>query len=293
MIHYPLYFQGMKNLLMGLFAFTAVCFMPLAAQTKLPSTKGKLFIIGGGNRSLELMKTLVATAAFAPKDYAVVLPMSSEEPDTSFYYFKKDFESASSIDLVNFNFTKQDTNNKKWLDSLEHAKLIFITGGDQGRFMDVVLNTPVYAAIHKAFANGATIAGTSAGAAVMSQHMITGKELTDTGINRTFNKIHQNNIEIKEGLGLITTAVIDQHFIVRSRYNRLLSAIAKYPALACIGIDEATAIIVQGNKISVAGQSQVVLLQKPVGLQITSGGLIKIMDIQFSIFTAGDVFFIK
>ena len=159
--------------------------------------------------------------------------------------------------------------------------------------MDVVRNTPVYAAIHKAFAKGATIAGTSAGAAVMSQHMITGKELTDTGINRTFNKIHQNNIEIKEGLGLITTAIIDQHFIVRSRYNRLLSAIAKYPTLACIGIDESTAIIVQGNKITVAGQSQVVLLQKPVGLQITAGGLIKIKDIQFSIFTAGDVFFIK
>jgi len=267
--------------------------MPATAQTKLSSIKGKLFIIGGGNRSLALMKTLVATAAFGPKDFAVVLPMSSEEPDTSFYYFKEDFEPASSIALVNFNFTKDNTNNKKWLDSLEHAKLIFITGGDQERFMDVVLNTPVYAAIHKAFANGATIAGTSAGAAVMSQHMITGKELTDTGISRTFNKIHQNNIEIKEGLGLITTAVIDQHFIVRSRYNRLLSAIAKYPTLACIGVDEATAIIVQGNKITVAGQSQVVLLQNPVGLQITSGGLIKMKDIQLSIFTAGDVFFIK
>ena len=283
----------MKNFLLLLLVCNTVCFLPATAQTKLPSIKGKLFIIGGGNRSLELMKTLVATAAFAPKDYAVVLPMSSEEPDTSFNYFKEDFQPASSVAVVNFNFTKDNTNNKNWLDSLEHAKLIFITGGDQERFMDVVLNTPVYAAIHKAFAKGATIAGTSAGAAVMNQHMITGKELTDAVVSRTFNKIHQDNIEIKEGLSLITNAVIDQHFIVRSRYNRLLSAIAKYPALACIGIDEATAIIVQGNKITVAGQSQVVLLQKPVGLQITSGGLIKMKDIQFSIFTAGDVFFIK
>ncbi len=237
------------------------------------------------------MKTLVATAAFAPNDYAVVLPMSSEEPDTSFYYFKEDFEPASNIALVNFNFTKDNTNNRRWLDSLEHAKLIFIIGGNQERFMDVELNTPVYTAIHKAFTKGATIAGTSAGAAVMSQHMITGKELTDTGISRTFNKIHQNNIEIKEGLGLISTAVIEQHFIVRSRYNRLLSAITKYPMLACIGVDEATAIIVQGSKIIVTGQSQVLLLQKPVGLQITTSGLIKMKDIKFSIFTAGDVFF--
>ena len=101
--------------------------MPATAQIKLPSIKGKLFIIGGGNRSQALMKTLVATAAFGPKDNAVVLLMSSEEPDTSFYYFKEDFEPASPIALVNFNFTKDNINNKKWLDSLEHAKLIFIT----------------------------------------------------------------------------------------------------------------------------------------------------------------------
>ena len=105
----------MKTFLFVLLAFTAVYFTPATAQTKLPSIKGKLFIIGGGNRSLALMKTLVATAAFGPKDYAVVLPMSSEEPDTSFYYFKEDFEPASSIACVNFNFTKDNTNNKNGL----------------------------------------------------------------------------------------------------------------------------------------------------------------------------------
>ena len=158
--------------------------------------------------------------------------------------------------------------------------------------MNIVVNTPIYKAIHKAYSKGATIAGTSAGAAVMSQHMITGNQLTDTTYRGTFNKIHDKNIEIKEGLGLITTAVIDQHFIVRSRYNRLLTALATYPSLACIGIDEATAIIVQGNKITVAGSSQVVLLQKPTGIKITTTGLIKMKSIQCSIYTAGDVFFI-
>ena len=194
------------------------------------------------------MKALVSTAALSAKDYVVVLPMSSEQPDTSYYYFKEDLQKACSNAIVNFNFTAEKVNDKRWLDSLQNARLIFITGGDQQRFMKIVLHTPVYDAIHKAYANGATIAGTSAGAAVMSEKMITGNELTDTVYRPTFKKIHDKNIEIQQGLGLLKNAVIDQHFIVRSRYNRLLSALAKYPFYACIGIDEATAIIVRAIK---------------------------------------------
>jgi cyanophycinase len=266
---------------------------PALSQNKPGTPKGKLFIIGGGDRPPSLMKSLVATAAFSPNDYVVVLPMSSEEPDTSFIYFKADLEPVCRNKIVNFNFTKEKVNDKNWLDSLEHARLIFITGGDQDRFMKVVLNTPVFKSIHKAYTNGSTIAGTSAGAAVMSQHMITGAELTDTTYRATFRKLKHENIEIKEGLGLITSAVIDQHFIVRSRYNRLLSAIAKYPTLTCIGIDEATAIIVRANKIEVAGTGQVVVMQNPKDLKIIDDNLIKMKNLQFSIYTNGDKFLIN
>lgn len=72
-----------------------------------------------------------------------------------------------------------------------------------------------------------------------------------------------------------------------------MSAITSFPRYACIGIDEATAIIVQGNKITVTGESQVVLIQKPQGLQITPEGLIKMKSVQFSMYTAGDTFFIN
>ncbi len=263
---------------------------PAVAQTKNRLPKGKLFIIGGGNRSQQLMTTMANTAALSAKDYVVVLPMSGSEPDTSFYYFKEDFQPVCNNRIVMLNFTREKVNDKNWLDSLKRAKLIFITGGDQERFMNIVLNTPVYDAIHEAYNNGSTIAGTSAGAAVMSEKMITGKELTDTNYNATFKKIHANNIHIAKGLGLLNNAVIDQHFIVRSRYNRLLSAIASFPNYACIGIDEATAIIVQGNKITVTGASQVVLMQQPMGLKVTPTGLIKMSSIRFSIFTAGDSF---
>lgn len=261
----------------------------LIAQ-KPPIPKGKLFIIGGGDRPPDLLRSLVTTAELSVKDYIVVLPMSSGYPDTSYYYFKADIETVCKNPVINFNFTKERIHQKTWLDSLENAKLIFITGGDQDRFMNAVLNTPVFTAIHKAYANGATIAGTSAGAAVMSKYMITGNELSDTVYRSTFRKLQQDNIEIREGLGLLANAVIDQHFVVRSRYNRLLSALSKYPTLACIGIDEATAIIVHQNRVRVVGESQVIVMQKPEGLSFTSSKLIKLKDIQFSLFTDGDEF---
>jgi len=264
--------------------------LTLTAQSGNVTAKGKLFIIGGGGRPAALLQSLLATAAMDKKDYVVVLPMSSAEPETSYYYFKADLEPFCKNTIVNFNFTPAKVNDKNWLDSLEKAKLIFITGGDQDRFMDAVLNTPVYHAIHTAYTNGATIAGTSAGAAVMSKYMITGRELTDTVYHSTFRKIQNENIEIKPGLGLLTNAVIDQHFIARSRYNRLLSALARYPMLTCIGIDEATAIIVYKNKVRVSGLSQVIVMGKPEGLAITNTKLIKLKDLHFSIYTDGDEF---
>ena len=160
--------------------------------------------------------------------------------------------------------------------------------------MKIVAHTQIFDAIHFAYSNGATVAGTSAGAAVMSKIMITGNELLgDTTYESTFYKLWNNNIEFSEGLGLITNAIIDQHFIVRSRYNRLLSALAAHPELPGIGIDEATAIIVHQNKITVTGESQVVLMSQPKGMQITKEGSIKFKQLNVSIYTAGDMFEIK
>ncbi len=190
----------MKNFILSLVICLLIFPLWVLAQPKKEQAKGNLFIIGGGSRTDAIVNGLLATAKLNSKDYIVVLPMSSEEPDTSYYYFKADIEPACHNTIANLNFTKADVNNKVWLDSLEHAKLIFITGGDQERFMNVVLHTPVYDAIHRAYKNGSTIAGTSAGAAVMSYYMITGKEFSDTTYHATFKKLHDKNIEIKEGL---------------------------------------------------------------------------------------------
>ena len=141
----------MKKLFIATICCLLLFKLPVAAQNGAASAKGKLFIIGGGDRSRALMQTLIGTAGMKPQDYAVVLPMSSEYPDTSFFYFKEDYDPVCKNAIVCFNFTKETVNNKSWLDSLQHARLIFITGGDQLRFMNIVLNTPVYQAIHNAY----------------------------------------------------------------------------------------------------------------------------------------------
>ncbi|MEO7209734.1 MAG: Type 1 glutamine amidotransferase-like domain-containing protein, partial [Chitinophagaceae bacterium] len=148
-------------------------------------------------------------------------------------------------------------------------------------------------AIHEAYQNGATISGTSAGAAVMSKYMITGNQLIgDTTYNATFDRLWKNNIEFTEGLGLLDSIIIDQHFIVRSRYNRLLSALYAFPAFTCIGIDESTAIIFHKYKITVAGKGQVIVFSNMENRKDVRD-MIKFSDIHLGIFTAGDTFGVR
>src|SRR5205085_6929947 len=90
--------------------------------------------------------------------------------------------------------------------------------------------------------------------------------LGDSSYAETFNKLWNSNVEFTDGLGLLNTVIIDQHFVVRSRYNRLLSALAKFPNYTCLGIDESTAIIVDQNKVTVVGEGQVVKLCCPKNL---------------------------
>lgn len=258
------------------------------------AAKGKLFIIGGGERSDALMQQMLDVSALKAKDYIIVLPMSSEVPEVGFEFLATQMKKLKEgVVIKNFNFSKHDVNDKKWIDSLTGAKLIYILGGDQNRFMKVVLGTPVYSAIHKAYNNGATIAGTSAGAAVMSKYMITGNHLIDTAAKDGFNKLWDKNIEFSEGLGLLQNTIIDQHFIKRNRYARLISSLAAHPDLVAVGIDESTAIIVNGKQVTVAGESQVIRLANPKNLQKTAKGLIKFRNAEFGIFTEGETFLIR
>jgi cyanophycinase len=279
-----------KPLLTCALAFTSL----LAFAQQGAAAKGSLFIIGGGDKSPELIQELIKTADMKSKDYVVVLPMSSGFPERSFEAIQQELSVATRNHIACFNFDASKVNDQKWLDSLTGARLIYITGGDQNRFMKVVLNTPVYKAIHQAYQNGATVAGTSAGAAVMSKYMITGEQLLgDTAYKATFDQLRFGNVEFQEGLGLLDSVIIDQHFVKRSRYNRLISALAAHPGFDCIGIDEGTAIIVKQKKIRVAGESQVLRIANPLKLKVTKSQHLKMEGLQFSLYTAGDTFYTK
>ncbi|QSW88155.1 cyanophycinase [Flavobacterium endoglycinae] len=287
----------MKNQFHFTFSFEKIILILLFVSSGIlqaQNPKGKLFIIGGGDRSDELMKQVLAVAELGKKDYIVILPMSSEEPDSSFIFFKTQMVKLTQNPIVMLNFNKETAQNKKLTDSVQKAKLIFISGGDQTRFMSVVHNTPVKTAIVKAYENGSTISGTSAGAAVMSEKMITGNQKLQKEYSGTFDNIRYDNLETSEGLGLLKTAVIDQHFLKRNRYNRLLSALVEFPSLTGIGIDEATAIIVRNNQVEVAGESEVIVVRNPKGIQKSKkNNLISIENLQMSIYTPGQKFNIK
>lgn len=265
--------------------------LAFAQYTK--AAKGYLCIIGGGQRPDKLIADMLGTVQWAKNDYMLVLSMASEVPEQGFEAIAKQLNRLVDMPVAELNFNRQDPHDKHLVDSVARAKLIYILGGSQSRFMASIKDTPVYSAIHRAFENGATVAGTSAGAAVMSRLMITGQQLRDTTYKETFDKLIDKNIAFDQGLGLLGETIIDQHFVKRSRYNRLIAALAYKPDALCIGIDESTAILVHGHAAKVIGDGQVVYLADPKELKITTSGLIKFNSVDFRIYTAGDTFLVR
>ncbi len=250
-----------KNFRLIAFVILNVAFCSTLTFSQGKDTKGKLFIIGGGSRPTSMVDRIIKEAGLDKGGYGVILPMSGSEPDSSIYYGKLQFSKLGVDKIFGLQFVKDEKLTKVKLDSIRNAKLIYITGGDQTRFMDVVKGTDIETAIHEAYKKGSLVGGTSAGAAVMSKLMITGNELKHQDYSATFKNIEADNIEITTGLGMITNVIIDQHFVKRSRYNRLISAVIEHPEMIGIGIDEATAILVSGNSAEVVGDSQVIVIR--------------------------------
>jgi len=259
-------------ILASLFFYRGIC-QKITSHGNAPSP-GRLFIIGGGEKTDKLMQELLTVAGMKEDDYVIILPMSSEDPDSSIIFAKEDFAAIGIKKVVGYNFTENSPVTQSSIDSIVNAKLVFITGGDQTRFMKIVGKGPKYKDIHDAYKNGSTIDGTSAGAAVMSKKMITGNALKYPEYTGKYPTIEPENIEITEGLGLITNIIVDQHFIKRQRLNRLLAVVLENPEETCIGIDESTAIIVSGNTFTVAGENQVIVLQNPKKNKKIAGNLL-------------------
>lgn len=273
------------------FLTIVISFILLLACTNTNETiNGTLYIIGGGNRTDEMMNELVDLSGVRENGYIYVLPMASSDPDSAIIWAREDFLAAGVSKVPGYNFRLGETPPKQQLDSLRNASLIYISGGDQSRFMSVVLNTPLMDAIHEAYKNGSVIAGTSAGAAVMSKKMITGNQKKHPEPDAGFVTIEADNIEITEGLGLLKDVIIDQHFIKRQRLNRLIAASIENPEELCIGIDESTAIIVKRKNIRVTGAGQVILIRNRSAARTVKNGMLGTNKLQISVYLPGQSF---
>ena len=256
------------------------------------SSEGKLFIIGGGARPAHMLERLVEESGINDNVYGIILPMASQEPDSAIFYGKKQFENIGITNVHGLHFETGKDYSEKKLDSIKNAALIYISGGDQDRFMRS-LDVEIKNAIVQSYSNGATIAGTSAGAAVMSEKMITGNEKKYPEYHSTYLHLEKDNMELKEGMGFLNKTIIDQHFVRRSRYNRLLTAIIEFPELQAIGIDEATAILIKGKQAEVIGDSQVIVFENPQASKLVKDEKIAAKGISLDIYLHGEKFEIK
>ena len=243
-----------------------VIFFPVLAALLLfscnnkKSSKGNLVIIGGGKRPDYIIEKIVQLSGGEDAEI-VIVPFASSQPEETALYQKRQFQeyNPKRVDIILKTETSVDSDIN--LMKFTTATGIFFSGGDQRRLQKILTGTEVLAKIKSIYRNGGLISGTSAGAAVMSKIMITGDELLNKDSTRSFISIQEGNIDTGEGFGFINDAIIDQHFIKRKRYNRLISLVLEHPELLGIGIDESTAIWVKPDStFEVLGESSVVVL---------------------------------
>jgi len=240
--------------------------------------QGPLIVVGGGATVPEI--TARALELGGGKNAIVaVLPQSSAEPDAGDASVKMWLE-AGAAEAAKVSFTDRDAAAA----FVKRATLIWMPGGDQNRFMKAIAGTGLDEIIRQRHAAGVAVGGTSAGAAVLAEHMFTGdadlKSLTSAAT------------VIAPGLSLWRDALIDQHFLKRQRDNRLISAVFDHPTLIGVGIDESTAVIVRGRSLEVIGRSSVVIVD-PRGARIEKtppGSLISGTGVILAVLRAGQTY---
>jgi cyanophycinase len=214
----------------------------------------RLVVIGGGERPKEALSRFVEWAGGPEGARILVVSWATEEPKESFESFREDL-APFKLQAVEPAPPRPLTASGRtvFLGQLRRATGVFFTGGDQGRIMDVLRDAELIGALRERYKAGVVFGGTSAGAAIMSERMITGEG--------DFTVIDAAKVEIRPGLGLLSGAIVDQHFIKRQRENRLFSLVLAHPEERGIGIDESTAILVEdGHRAEVVGSSQVMLV---------------------------------
>jgi len=209
-----------------------------------PLVGGTLFVIGGAEDRLgrkTVLREFVRRAGGKGTRVAVVATASSLGPEILHTYDDL-FAGLGTAPVVPLRpETREQADDPALSAALDEVDAVFMTGGNQLKLAGVVVGTAFGAAMKRAYARGAVVAGTSAGASAVSEHMVSFGVEGDTP--------RQGITQMSAGLGLLPGVVVDQHFDQRSRYGRLLSLVARSPSLVGIGIDEDTAAVITGERL--------------------------------------------
>ncbi len=222
--------------------------------------KGHLVIIGGGGRTKSITQALINYSG-GPEGKILVISTASGNPANAGESFIKDIRKSGVKNLDWIAPTRAQSEDAAYVRKvLNGVGGIYFTGGSQKRITDTLRGTLLHKEITRLYENGAMIAGTSAGAAMMSEIMITGDRID--GSDDAFKSISPNMVATTEGMGFLKGVIVDQHFLKRSRENRLFSVAFDHPDYICMGIDEATSIVVSnGTDIEVVGRSSVMVIE--------------------------------
>jgi cyanophycinase len=227
----------------------ALSLFQLVSAATIGPSKGVLFIQGGGKPTPELTQTFfdLAGGKDAP---IVVIPTAEGTAKYDDKYLDKSFlKLAGATHLILLHTTDRNVaDSKEFVEPLRHAKAVWFVGGRQWRLADAYLNTRTEKELFKLLNRGGVIGGSSAGATIQGSYLVRGAV---SGNEIMMSPGHE------EGLGFVKNMAIDQHVITRHREKDLDQVMAKHPELLGVGIDESTAIIVQGDKFKVVGASKV------------------------------------
>ncbi|HEU5207872.1 MAG TPA: cyanophycinase [Longimicrobiales bacterium] len=235
--------------------------------TSLPASaqqRGTLFIVGGGRQPDALVTRFVELAGGPGRARIAVVPMASGAAQES-GAGKVEQLVAFGAEAFNLNLSRAQAMTDSAAALLDDVTGVWFVGGDQARLVDALEDTPVLRAIHARYDSGAVLGGTSAGAAIMSDSMLTGSQVAageDTiGYHGDeYRRIVRGSIEIVTGFGFLQGAIIDQHFIERERHNRLLSVVLERPSMIGAGIAEGTALeVAPDGRWTVRGRGAVVI----------------------------------
>ena len=217
--------------------------------------RGWIIAIGGAENKendRRILERFVSASGGGQADI-VVIPTASRVHETGPRY-EQIFSDlgAARVTVMDFD-TRRDCQEPGRLERLAEASGVFFTGGNQLRLTTLLGGTPVAKLIRSANARGVTVGGTSAGASILSEHMIAAG---DEG-----SSVVAGSVRLAPGLGLTNRFIIDQHFRQRDRLGRLLTALAYNPFAVGIGLDEDTAALISPDEtVEVEGSGGVTIV---------------------------------